>query len=104
MLFLHHYLPSFIYSCMLLAGIFEFIGRILVQSMSPEEQKNNKLPIKSWFKNQGGSVYWAVLIVSGLVFLWSFLHFMPLTYGTGFVSKEDLNRRKWLDSFDLQHA
>jgi dolichyl-phosphate-mannose-protein mannosyltransferase len=81
MLFLHHYLPSFIYACMILAGLFEFIGRILVQNMSLEEMKNNKLPIKSWFKNQGGKIYWAILIVVGLVYLWSFLHFMPLTYG-----------------------
>jgi hypothetical protein len=52
-----------------------------VQSMSSEELRNVNLPIKSWFKNQGGRAYWGVLIVFGLLYLWSFLHFMPLTYG-----------------------
>ncbi|KAJ3222116.1 hypothetical protein HK099_002695 [Clydaea vesicula] len=102
MLFLHHYLPSFIYSTMIAAGVFEFLGRVVNQIMPLHVMQNKKAPIGSWLVTQGSAYYWLFLLLCGLFCLASAYYFAPLTYGSGFPSIEALRGRKWFESWDLQ--
>ncbi|KAJ3278129.1 hypothetical protein HK104_002629 [Borealophlyctis nickersoniae] len=101
MLFLHHYLPSFIFSAMTTAAVFEFIGRVVGES---GRNVSYNTPITVWMRTQGSVGYLAALGVFIAVFVASFAYFAPLTYGLGFESVESLRTRKWLSSWDLQHA
>ena len=103
MLFLHHYLPSFIFSTMITACMFEFIGRILNQDMSKVKGKMS-IPLREWLVKPGSLSYTLFLSIISVICIWSFHYFSPLTYGLGFESKELLRSRKWMDSWDLQHA
>lgn len=95
MLFLHHYLPSFIFSVLVTVSMLEFVClRAWVQKWDQRRQ----MPA------QAGWVYISVLAATSSIVAWAFFYFAPLTYGTGFVELEELRRRKWIGSWDLQHA
>ncbi|KAJ3036664.1 hypothetical protein HDV00_002488 [Rhizophlyctis rosea] len=100
-LFLHHYLPSFIFSVMTAALVFEFIGRVALHDAAKVALQT---PITVWMKSQGGPVYNAVLVAFLACAVGSFWYFSPLTYGTGFPDVEAIRAHKWLTSWDLQHA
>ena len=100
-LFLHHYLPSFIFSVMTAALVFEFIGRIAGEDGAKVDFRT---PIGVWMKSQGGPVYLGLLGLSLAAAVWGFYYFAPLTYGLGFESVEAIRAHKWLTSWDLQHA
>jgi dolichyl-phosphate-mannose-protein mannosyltransferase len=96
-LFLHHYLPAYIFSTMIVACLWDFIFRVsFVTFVSSEKHWNaSRLGTKSLW------IFVSVLLV---VFTWSFFYFSPLSYGTGFGSLEQLESRKWFKSWDIQHA
>ncbi|KAI9098296.1 Dolichyl-phosphate-mannose-protein mannosyltransferase-domain-containing protein [Phlyctochytrium arcticum] len=91
MLFLHHYLPSLIYSVVLLVSVGEFCF------------------VRAWGDIQsqqrfGGQIYIGLFVLGLALASWAFYFFAPLTYGLGFSDIEDLRSRKWMQSWDLQHA
>ncbi|KAJ3103862.1 hypothetical protein HDU97_009781 [Phlyctochytrium planicorne] len=108
MLFLHHYLPSFIFSTLVMTCVFEFIGRIVMEDPVGVATGNTTLaeviPFKSWMRKTVSLFYILFLFVTCASFAVSFYYFAPLTYGLGFDSVEDIRARKWLSSWDLQHA
>ncbi|KAJ3118497.1 hypothetical protein HDU96_001316 [Phlyctochytrium bullatum] len=108
MLFLHHYLPSFIFSTLVATAVFEFVGRIVMEDPVGVAKGNTELaeriPFRSWMKKSVSILYIIFLTVTLGSFIWSFFYFAPLTYGLGFNSVEDLRTRKWMSSWDLQHA
>ncbi|KAI8818483.1 Dolichyl-phosphate-mannose-protein mannosyltransferase-domain-containing protein [Fimicolochytrium jonesii] len=136
MLFLHHYLPSFIFSAMVFACIIEFVFLRVAESPAPlgppvpvpntataaiatdtsthlQQRKPSRghlahtLPAPLRRRRatpQGGLTYYAGLAVLVAVAAWGFAYFSPLTYGTGFPDLVQLRRRKWMKSWDLQHA
>lgn len=101
MLFLHHYLPSFIFSCFVLTLVLEFLGRV---SNEPKVLNGEaKGPADTWLTTNGGFLYWLVLVVLSIIYIAIFYYFAPFTYGTPFESKDALIARKWLSGWDFQH-
>ncbi|KAJ3410512.1 hypothetical protein HDV05_003669 [Chytridiales sp. JEL 0842] len=108
-LFLHHYLPSFIYSCVVSTLVLEFLFRAAfvdpIALLKGDVKAAETLPMKAWLTTKrSGLVYIAFLVVLTGVFTYSFWYFAPLVYGISFGSVEDVRARKWLTSWDLQHA
>ncbi|KAJ1565233.1 hypothetical protein HK096_003889 [Nowakowskiella sp. JEL0078] len=87
-LFVHHYLPSYIFSAMVTAAVIDSVGRGIQSVISLRQRSVG---------------YWIIVSVLIVVNVGSFLYFSPLTYGTGFASKEEILSRKWLQSWDLQY-
>ncbi|KAI8850085.1 glycosyltransferase family 39 protein [Chytridium lagenaria] len=108
MLFLHHYLPSFIFSTLVATCVFEFIGRIVLEDPIAVAKGNvalaERIPFRAWMKRAVSFVYISFLLILLGAFGYSFYYFAPLTYGLGFDSVESIRERKWLSSWDLQHA
>ncbi|KAJ3351514.1 hypothetical protein HDU83_008892 [Entophlyctis luteolus] len=111
MLFLHHYLPSFIFSTMLAAALMDFLFRLCFERgplalAGGDKMKAMRIPVFAWAKSGpfGGLLYVGLLIGVMSVFLGVFNFFMPLSYGYGFADVEELRKRKWFKSWDLQYA
>ena len=102
MLFLHHYLPAFIITVMLTATLIDFFGRMSRNSAT--HHMKTIIPMNKWMVSQGSLFYHIFIIALTAVVVVSFIYFMPLSYGTGFPSRELLRTRKWFKSWDLQHA
>ena len=101
MLFLHHYLPAYIFSVLLSVLFVDVLAR---DFMSPKlyYPTNTRLAVwRSTTNSLGYTLF--VLLVAGLV-IFGFVYFAPLAYGLGFPSREVLQTRKWLRSWDLQYA
>ncbi|KAI8807712.1 Dolichyl-phosphate-mannose-protein mannosyltransferase-domain-containing protein [Cladochytrium replicatum] len=103
MLFLHHYLLAYIFSAMTAAAVLEFIGRIVGEDTA---HLGPSTPASKWLtsRGHGGPFYWLFLSVLSAASIWGFWWFSPLSYGSGFATQTDLKARKWLTSWDLQHA
>ncbi|KAI9327671.1 Dolichyl-phosphate-mannose-protein mannosyltransferase-domain-containing protein [Obelidium mucronatum] len=111
MLFLHHYLPSFIFSTMLAAGLCDFVFRIANEADPITLTGGNKavaatVPFFVYFRSSqlGNVVYVAVLLGLIAAFLWAFGFLSPISYGYGLPDVEAIRARKWFKSWDLQHA
>ncbi|KAJ3027183.1 UNVERIFIED_CONTAM: Protein O-mannosyl-transferase 1 [Siphonaria sp. JEL0065] len=111
MLFLHHYLPSFIFSTMLAAALCDFVFRIANERDPISLTGGNKaiaatVPFFVYFRSSplGNVLYVAVLVAMMAVFLWAFGFFSPISYGYGLPDVEAIRARKWFKSWDLQHA
>jgi dolichyl-phosphate-mannose-protein mannosyltransferase len=103
-LFLHHYLPAHIASCLVTGALVEFI----FNSDASEEGPNRLSPrrhvtARERFAGQSMRGAWiaALVIVAVAVAGWYF--FLPLTYGYPGLSVEQVLRRKWL-GYDLHFA
>lgn len=113
-LFLHHYLPAHLASCLVTGALVEFVF-----SAEPVENEVTYQAIKSGKKPAPGpkrhvsarerfagtslmGAWLACLVILGLVFAgWYF--FLPLTYGYPGLTVEQVLRRKWL-GYDLHFA
>ncbi|KAJ1553771.1 hypothetical protein HK405_006936 [Cladochytrium tenue] len=108
MLFLHHYLPSLIFSVICTSAVIDFIGRIVgedpVEVAGGDVRLSVRVPYYAWMRTQGSLLYWSFLAALLSAFLWAYIYFAPLTYGTGFPTVEILRTRKWFSTWDLQHA
>ncbi|KAI1818339.1 glycosyltransferase family 39 protein [Poronia punctata] len=112
-LFLHHYLPAHLASCLVVGALVEFVFNAEPSAEEPasEDSKDGKIAAgprrhitaRERFAGQSMVPAWlacAVLLV--LVFAgWYF--FLPLTYGYPGLSVEQVVRRKWL-GYDLHFA
>lgn len=97
-LFLHHYLPAFIYSVLLSTTLLDFLGGL------PYPHLPRTTPFRRWLVRTPSMPYFLVVFSVIGVIIAGFTYFMPLTYGTGFPTKSILQTRKWFSSWDLQHA
>ena len=100
MLFLHHYLPSFIFSAMATTTLLDFIFRDFAR---PLFRVPPHTPMRNW-RGRVPLVYLGFAVVFMCVVLYGFYYFSPLCYGLGFPDKATLQTRKWLPSWDLQYA
>ncbi len=108
-LFLHHYLPAHLASCLVTGSIVEFIFSIEPPEIETTKggkkvvQAKHHLTARERFAGQSMLASWiATLVILLLVFAgWYF--FLPLTYGFPGLSVEQVMRRKWL-GYDLHFA
>jgi dolichyl-phosphate-mannose-protein mannosyltransferase len=85
-LYLHHYLPAFMLSCMATAVLFDH-G---LKDVKPA--RNGGSATTAWILKA-----LAVLLTISCVYV--FKNFSPITYGTD-MSTDDLNKRKWVSTWD----
>lgn len=116
-LFLHHYLPAHLASCLVAGALVEFCCNVdpviddeVVQGSKedvkkkvPEKVKRGFSNVQHQLKGQGLYATWAAtgIIMAVVVYGWYF--FLPLTYGKPGLSVEEVNARKWLN-YDLHFA
>lgn len=110
-LFLHHYLPAHLASCLVTGSLVEFIfqnepiesdvtgkggkkaGPVVKRHLTARDRFGSQSMLPSWI---------AVGVILALVAAgWYF--FLPLTYGYPGLSVEQVLRRKWL-GYDLHFA
>jgi dolichyl-phosphate-mannose-protein mannosyltransferase len=128
-LFLHHYLPAHLASCLVTGALVEFIFNVepLVDLEPTKQQITNKAKeyvpsavqekvataaeksrrkfqsAKERMKGQSLVGTWIATIVILAAVVWGFVFFFPLTYGWPGLSVDQVQRRKWL-SYDLHFA
>lgn len=102
LLFLHHYLPAFIISVILLTTLIDYSARTLANNTTLNSSADVRF--MRLLGNQGGLVYHLLVCTLILVTVYVFFWFMPLTYGLGFESLVELRRRKWIPTWDIQYA
>ncbi|KAI1649856.1 glycosyltransferase family 39 protein [Daldinia loculata] len=113
-LFLHHYLPAHLASCLIVGSLLEFVFNAEPSAEEPSYQdvKSGKKPApgprrhitaRERFAGQSMVPAWiACLVILSLVFA-SWYFFLPLTYGYPGLSVDQVLRRKWL-GYDLHFA
>ena len=99
-LFLHHYMPAFIFSTLVLATLVDFIFRVSLVTAHRRGETGMHWNARRF----GGFGIWVFVVGVLTVFTISFWYFSPLSYGTPFDELESLERRKWFKSWDIQHA
>ncbi|KAK1986559.1 dolichyl-phosphate-mannose-protein mannosyltransferase [Colletotrichum cereale] len=111
-LFLHHYLPAHLASCLVAGALLEFI---FTAEPAPEEgyqaiKGNNKaigpkrhVSARERFAGQSLVGAWIACGVILLIAVAGWYFFLPLTYGYPGLSVEEVVRRKWL-GYDLHFA
>ncbi|SPN96874.1 probable dolichyl-phosphate-mannose--protein O-mannosyltransferase [Cephalotrichum gorgonifer] len=109
-LFLHHYLPAHLASCLVAGGLVEFIfcaepepeNPKPVKKAAPAEPKHF-VPARERYAGQSLIGCWiACGVILGLAIAgWYF--FLPLTYGYPGLSVDQVRQRKWL-GYDLHFA
>ncbi|KAJ3304805.1 hypothetical protein HDV03_002347 [Kappamyces sp. JEL0829] len=100
MLFLHHYMPAYIFSAITTTALVDFIFRDFVR---PLWQVKSDTPMVQWRGPVTITYVGFVVLVLALV-LWAFMYFAPLTYGMGFPDVATLRAHKWFSTWDLQYA
>ncbi|OTA96940.1 glycosyltransferase family 39 protein [Hypoxylon sp. CO27-5] len=113
-LFLHHYLPAHLASCLIVGALLEFVFNAEPSAEEPTyyEIKSGKkrvsgpkrhITARERFAGQSMVPAWiACSVILALVFAgWYF--FLPLTYGYPGLSVDEVLRRKWL-GYDLHFA
>lgn len=113
-LFLHHYLPAHLASCLVAGALVEFV---FCTEPAPEEPsyqavKSGKkaapgpkhfVTAGERFANQKLGAAWVASGVIITVVLASWYFFLPLTYGYPGLSVAEVQQRKWL-GYDLHFA
>jgi dolichyl-phosphate-mannose-protein mannosyltransferase len=112
-LFLHHYLPSHLASCLVAGALLEFIFNVepvIDDAMVAKASKKGvpssprkQLPAREKLVGQNLLVSWAAVGVIVAIIIGGWYFFLPLTYGYPGLSVEQVNMRKWL-GYDLHFA
>lgn len=117
-LFLHHYLPAHLASCLVAGAIVEFVFNIEpneianVSATNPivDGKKGSKAqiqqrgrPIRERIGGQSLMATWAASGVIVSVIVWCFWFFSPLTYGKPGLEVGQVLARKWLN-YDFHFA
>jgi len=111
-LFLHHYLPAHLASCLVAGAVVEFIFNIEPQDIAAGVITDGKKAIKGGVQQRAplrertGQTLIATWAASGAilaVLVWGFWFFMPLTYGFPGLTVDQVLARKWLP-YDLHFA
>lgn len=116
-LFLHHYLPAHLASCLVAGALIEFICHVepviddadvrhvkdKVVAKTPEKVRHGFVSASERLKGKSLVVTWAAVGTIMSVVLWGWYYFLPLTYGKPGLSVEEVVARKWL-GYDLHFA
>ena len=112
-LFLHHYLPAHLASCLVAGALLEFIFNVepvlddgsMVKPAKKGVQAGPRkhLPAREKLVGQSLLNSWAAVAVVMAIIIGGWYFFLPLTYGYPGLSIEEVNNRKWL-GYDLHFA
>ncbi|KAJ9637607.1 Dolichyl-phosphate-mannose--protein mannosyltransferase 4 [Knufia peltigerae] len=119
-LFLHHYLPAHLASCLVTGALVEFIFNVdpilddetssviaakkdKVVSKVPEKTRRSFQTAQERLKGQSLFATWVATAVVLAVVIYGFYFFFPLTYGWPGLNPQQVNARKWL-GYDLHFA
>ena len=111
-LFLHHYLPAHLASCLVTGALLEFIFNVepVLDDVAMTRNKksgavgpNKHLPAREKLAGQNLLPSWAAVGVIVAVVLGGWYFFLPLTYGYPGLTVPEVNARKWL-GYDLHFA
>lgn len=110
-LFLHHYLPAHLASCLVAGALLEFIFNSEPVDEIVESPKNKKaiagprhhVTARERFAGQSMLSAWIACLVVVVVVIAGWYFFLPLTYGYPGLSVDQVLRRKWL-GYDLHFA
>jgi dolichyl-phosphate-mannose-protein mannosyltransferase len=106
-LFLHHYLPAHLASCLVTGALVEFI--FCIEPQDPESpaikghRRTRSRPVRERVASASQLGSWIAAGVILAVAFWSFMFFAPLTYGTPGLTVPQVQSRKWL-GYDLHFA
>lgn len=110
-LFLHHYLPAHLASCLVAGALLEFIFNSEPVDEIVESPKDKKaiagprhhVTARERFAGQSMLSAWIACLVVVVVIIAGWYFFLPLTYGYPGLSVDQVLRRKWL-GYDLHFA
>jgi len=119
-LFLHHYLPAHLASCLVTGALVEFIFNVdpvLDDDVSatiatkkdnamakvPEKARKHFQTARERLRGQSMLGTWIATGVVLTAVLYGFFFFFPLTYGWPGLTPDQVNARKWL-GYDLHFA
>ncbi|KAK5624354.1 hypothetical protein RRF57_000071 [Xylaria bambusicola] len=112
-LFLHHYLPAHLASCLIVGALLEFvfIAEPSAEESSSQDAKSGKkvagpqrhMTARERFAGQSMVPSWIACVVILAIVCAGWYFFLPLTYGYPGLSAEQVVRRKWL-GYDLHFA
>lgn len=117
-LFLHHYLPAHLASCLVAGAIVEFVFNIEPNEIANVSATNpivdgkkgsvaqavqRSKPIRERIAGQSLLATWAASGVLVAALVWSFWFFSPLTYGKPGLEVDQVLARKWLN-YDFHFA
>lgn len=106
-LFLHHYLPAHLASCLVTGALVEFI--FCIEPQDPESpaikghRRTRSRPVRERVATTSQLGSWIAAGVILVAVFWSFLFFAPLTYGKPGLTVPQVQARKWL-GYDLHFA
>jgi dolichyl-phosphate-mannose-protein mannosyltransferase len=106
-LFLHHYLPAHLASCLVTGALVEFI--FCIEPQDPESpaikghRRTRSRPVRERVASASQLGSWIAAGVILAVAFWSFMFFAPLTYGKPGLTVPQVQSRKWL-GYDLHFA
>lgn len=115
-LFLHHYLPAHLASCLVAGALVEFIFSMEPPELEPAtastvasasnprqgHRRTESRPVRERVSQSLIGSWIATVVVLAAV-AWCFLFFAPLTYGKPGLDVAQVNARKWL-AYDLHFA
>lgn len=116
-LFLHHYLPAHLASCLVTGALVEFIFCAEPMDDTVAAAQSGKKPVagaaasgpkrhvsaRERFAGQSMVASWVATAIILAVVAGSWYFFLPLTYGYPGLSVDEIIRRKWL-GYDLHFA
>lgn len=107
-LFLHHYLPAHLASCLVTGALVEFV--FCIEPQDPEvssavkgHRRTPSRPVRERIASSSLIGSWIATGVILAAVFWCFLFFAPLTYGNPGLDVAQVNARKWL-GYDLHFA
>lgn len=108
-LFLHHYLPAHLASCLVTGALVEFI--FCIEPLDAEapstvvkgHRRTQSRPVRERMATTSQLGSWIATGVILSATLWCFFFFAPLTYGKPGLDVPQVQARKWL-GYDLHFA
>lgn len=104
-LFLHHYLPAHVCSCLIFGQMFNFFltDSVIhpISQIGPELKKENYSRRKTFAVEDKVTKVVAMILVSGVVATYWF--FAPITYGHLELSSQEVLKRKLINTWTLHH-
>ena len=111
-LYLHHYLPAHLASCLVAGAYIDFLfsDPLVGRNKSKQEDEDHRTPASPLLHiDRAGDEslvgdspnLWAFAIILVALLGMAFYYFSPLTYGLRSLSTSEWNARRWLMSWEI---